>query len=269
MRKNWTVLGAVLLVAGISLCAIALASVGFDPRKLGGQTDFEQKRFQVEAGKVAAIEIGDGNNSIELTRSPDGNIAITYYESPKDRYELGVNGDGRLTMRYVDARRWYERVGVRWGHPDTRVTVALPEGFRGDLSLHTVNGSIYAEDQRAGALRAATTNGDILLKGISAAGEASASTVNGKIELSGLTAASVTATSVNGSIQADGVASEGAIELGTTNGSITGSVQGRAEDYTVNAGAVNGACNLANRLGGAKPLSVHTANGSIDVRFLD
>jgi len=94
MQKTMTVLGAILLVAGIALGAIAFASVGFNPQKLGGQMDFEQKQFVVGADKVKALEIGDENNSIVLARSSDQNIVITYYESQKDRYDLGVDNGG-------------------------------------------------------------------------------------------------------------------------------------------------------------------------------
>jgi hypothetical protein len=188
MKRNITVLGAILLVGGIALGAIAFASVGFNPQKLSIQAEFQQKQFQVEAGKVRSIEIADENNSIELTHAQDQNITITYYESQKDRYDLGVDGNGRLAMRYVNERKWYEYLGILWGRPNTHVTVALPEGFRSDLTLTTVNGTISAEALLAGSLRASTTNGDIRLTAVSASGEANASTVNGQILLDGLTA---------------------------------------------------------------------------------
>ena len=268
MRKIFTVIGVILLVAGIALGAIAFASVGFNPQKLGGQSDFEQKQFVVGADTVKALEIADENNSITLARSSDQSIVITYYESQKDRYDLGVDDGGLLTMRYVNDRQWYERIGIQWGHPDTHVTVALPASFRGDLALGTVNGSITAQEQPVGALRAATTNGDIRLNNVGATGDAVVSTVNGQILLGGLTANSITASGVNGQIQVGGISATGAISLSTTNGSISGAIQGNAQDYTVNAGTVNGSCNLTNSTGGAKSLSVHTTNGSIDVRFL-
>jgi len=171
-------------------------------------------------------------------------------------------------MRYVNDRKWYERIGIQWGRPDTHVTVSLPAGFRSDLALGTVNGSITAEEQLAGLMRASTTNGDIRLNNVGATGGAVVSTVNGQIVLGGLTADSITASGVNGQIQLGGIASNNSITLSTTNGSISGTIQGSAQDYTVNAGTVNGSSNLKSSTGGEKSLSVHTTNGSIDVRFL-
>jgi DUF4097 and DUF4098 domain-containing protein YvlB len=267
MKKNLTVIGAILLVAGIALSGIGFASVGFDPQKLNGTVTFSQKQYTVDSGKVKAIKIADTNNSIELTRSEGQDIVITYYESDKDRYEIGLGADGKLSMQYVDDRKWYEHIEINWGRQDTHVTVALPEGFRSDLELTTVNGSVTAENQMADRLRAATTNGDIRLQGVNATGVAEVSTVNGQVALSDLAADSLTARSMNGQVQVNGVSVSASVDMSTTNGSISGTVKGSAQDYTVSAGTVNGSSNLANSTGGKKTLSAHTTNGSIDIRF--
>ena len=267
MKRNLTVLGAIMLVAGIVLGAVGFASVGFDPGKLSGSVAFEQKQYVVGSDKVKAIKVADVNNSIEFTRSADRNITITYYESERDRYEVGVGADGRLSMRYYDNRRWYEYIGINWAHQDTHVTVALPADYVSDLEITTVNGTVNVEDQMAGTLRAATTNGNIRLNKVNATGEAYVSTVNGQVSLSDLAAGSVVARCMNGRVQVDGVSVNTSIDLSTTNGSISGTLQGSAQDYTVSAGTVNGSSNLSNASGGAKTLSAHTTNGSIDIRF--
>lgn len=267
MKRNLTVLGAILLVAGILLGTIGFASVGFNPDKLQRNVDFEQKQYVVESDKVKAIKVADVNNTIEATRSADRNITITYYESDKDRYEIGVGADGKLSMHYIDDRKWYEYIGINWGLKDTHVTVALPADYRSDLELTTVNGTVNVEDQMAGTLRAATTNGNIRFNKVDATGEANVSTVNGQVTLSGLKADSLVARCMNGRVQVDGVSVNASIDMSTTNGSISGTVAGSAQDYTVNAGTVNGSSNLSNSAGGAKSLSAHTTNGSIDIRF--
>lgn len=267
MKRNITVLGAILLAAGILLGTIGFASVGFNPDKLQRDVNFEQKQYVIGSDKVKAIMVADVNNTIEVTRSADRNITITYYESDKDHYEIGVGSDGKLSMRYIDSRRWYEYMGINWGLKDTRVTVALPADYRSDLEITTVNGTVDIEDQMAGTLHAATTNGNIRLNKVDVTGEAGVSTVNGQITLSGLRADSVVAQCMNGRIQVDGVSVNTSIDMSTTNGSISGTVAGSAQDYTVSAGTVNGSSNLSNTAGGAKSLSAHTTNGSIDIRF--
>jgi FlaG/FlaF family flagellin (archaellin) len=267
MKRNLTVLGAILLVAGILLGTIGFASVGFNPDKLQRNVDFAEKQYFIESDKVKAIKVADVNNTIEVTRSADRNITITYYESDKDRYEIGVGTDGKLSIRYIDDRRWYEHIGINWALKDTRVTVALPADYRSDLELTTVNGTVNVEDQMAGTLRAATTNGNIRVNKVDASGEAHVSTVNGQVSLSSLKADSLEARCSNGRIQVDGVSVNTSIDMSTTNGSISGTLSGSAQDYTVSAGTVNGSSNLSNATGGAKSLSAHTTNGSIDIRF--
>jgi DUF4097 and DUF4098 domain-containing protein YvlB len=123
------------------------------------------------------------------------------------------------------------------------------------------------EDQLAGALRAATTNGNIRLSKVDATGEVHVSTVNGQVSLSALKADSLDARCMNGRVQLDGVSVNVSVDVSTTNGTISGTLSGSAQDYTVSAGTVNGSSNLSNSTGGAKTLSAHTTNGSIDIRF--
>lgn len=267
MKRNLTIIGAILLVAGILLGTIGFASVGFNPDKLQKDVNFTEKEYVVESDKVKAIKVADVNNSIELTRSADRNITITYFESDKDRYEIGVGADGRLNMRYIDDRRWYEHIGINWALKDTHITVALPADYVSDLELTTVNGTVDVEDQLVGTLRAATTNGNISLSKVDATGEIHTSTVNGTVTLSGLKADSLVARCMNGRVQVDGVSVNASVDMSTTNGSISGTLSGSAQDYTVSAGTVNGSSNLSNSTGGAKSLSAHTTNGSIDIRF--
>ena len=268
MKRNLVVTGAALLVAGLVLCLVAFASTGFNIYKLGGQADeFEQKQYTVPADTVKALRIADENDTITLTPSTDGNVTITYYESKLDHYEVGVDAGGLLDMRYINGRKWYEYINVQWVRPFTKITVAMPANFAGDMTLSTVNGSVEAQGFTAGTVEAATTNGNIQLKDFVASGKASVSTVNGQITLNALVAEAVTAANTNGRIQLDGVQSGGAVTLSTVNGSIAGTLKGNADDYAINAGTVNGSNNLTNSTTGGKPLSAHTTNGSIDIRF--
>lgn len=268
MKRSLVVTGAALLVAGLVLCLIAFASSGFNVNKLGGQAgEFEQKQFTVSAAEVKALRIADENDTVELTPSTDGNVTITYYESKLDRYEVGVDNGGLLDMHYVNGRKWYQYLDAQWVRPFTKITVAMPADFGGDMTLSTVNGSVVAQGFTAGSVDAATTNGNIQLKDFNASGKAAVRTTNGQITLTNLTAQSVTAANTNGRIQLDAVNSNGAVTLSTVNGSISGTLRGSADDYAVNAGTVNGSNNLVNSTSGGKALSAHTTNGSIDIQF--
>ncbi len=267
MKKNTFVLGAIVLAVGFALCVVSYASVGFDLKKLGDQAEFEQKTFIAQAADVRALSILDENNTIEVVPSEDDEITITYYESPKDRYEVGIGQDGKLDMRYVNDRSWLERIGFQWGKRGTRVTVTMPAAFGGDMVIRTVNGALLAQGIQVGTLNAENVNGEIRLSGIAAAGESSIRTVNGQVSLTDMATASATVTATNGRIEVKNVDSKGALSLSTTNGTISGTLSGSAQDYEIDASTVNGANNLANSAGGGRLLSVHTVNGSIDIRF--
>ena len=143
-------------MVGLALCLVTFSASSSTRANWANRSNTSKKQFSADALEVRSLRIDDENNTIELSPSTDGKIAITYYESGKDHYELGVDDAGALVMRYVDDRRWYERIGYQFGRPDTRVTVAMPAGFGGDLTLRTVNGAIDAKDLAAGSLEAVT-----------------------------------------------------------------------------------------------------------------
>ncbi len=121
-------------------------------------------------------------------------------------------------------------------------------GVRAEVvSLESSNGAMTVEDVEAGQLACSTSNGGISLCNVSAA-EVAASTNNGRVTLSGLRASQ-------------------SIRLSTANASIRGMLSGTLGDYAVDSGTSNGKNSLPERSEGAIRLSVHTSNGTIDLKF--
>ena len=121
-------------------------------------------------------------------------------------------------------------------------------GVRAEVvSLESSNGAMTVEDVEAGQLACSTSNGGISLCNVSAE-KVSASTNNGRVTLSGLRASQ-------------------SIRLSTANASIRGMLSGTLGDYAVDSGTSNGKNSLPERSEGAIRLSVHTSNGTIDLKF--
>ena len=118
----------------------------------------------------------------------------------------------------------------------------------GDMKLTTTNSHIEGRDlQSFGSLYLTTSNTGLLAEDCAAKGELRLITSNGKLETWRSDGASVT--------------------LKTSNSSIRGTLAGRQQDWAIESHTSNGKNSLPKSQPGAKPLSVHTSNGSIDLHF--
>ena len=60
-----------------------------------------------------------------------------------------------------------------------------------------------------------------------------------------------------------------AVNLKTSNSSIRGELPGRQSDWAIESRTSNGKNSLPKQQPGGKPLTAHTINGSIDLRFAE
>ncbi|MDP3487597.1 MAG: DUF4097 family beta strand repeat-containing protein, partial [Bacillota bacterium] len=95
----------------------------------------------------------------------------------------------------------------------------LPAGLKYDLEFRSTNGSVQVGSINASVLRAATTNGKVVVEGD--ASEMDLTSTNGRVELRGC-AAKLHCRTVNGRIAVDCFAPQpGTMDLTTVNGGIT------------------------------------------------
>ena len=200
-------------------------------------------------------------------------------------------------------------VRMVWNKPSPTAELRVPENALLDLEARTSNASIKVKGPRAlCAVQLKTSNGRIALENVKCKSlDATASnarvtlenvetkqglngkTSNGRIEADVVRCGgAVTLTTSNSRIEADNCAARGelrlttsngaikvdrlsapAITLKTSNGGISGVLPGPQTDWQIDSGTSNGHNNLPSRQPGQKPLSVHTSNSSIDVRFED
>ncbi len=186
------------------------------------------------------------------------------------------------------------------------VELALPVQTLADLFVHTSNGSVRTEGLAAlcdvqvettnsriemrnvncVSMGLKSSNGRIVLDRVAAKRMLRAKTSNSRIEAMCVRAADVMFTTSNGAIEAADTAASGQLEAVTSNGhirvehiagakitlrssnaSIRGTLAGRQADYAISSGTSNGRNSLPNNQAGARPLTVHTSNGSIQVGF--
>lgn len=197
------------------------------------------------------------------------------------------------------------RMGFNKGAPTTELY--LPQDSLVDLEAHTSNASIKIQDvQGVCGLALKTNNGRIALEqvscksltmttsnarlalfGVKSRLGVQGKTSNGRIEVTGVkSGGDMVLTTSNGHISAKGASAKGLLRLATSNGGIdveglsassleikssnagiSGTLPGARQDWAIQSGTSNGKNSLPNNQPGPKPLSVHTSNGSISLRF--
>ncbi len=218
------------------------------------------------------------------------------------RAESGVSRAGRFTFSMLGGI-----VRMVWNKPSPTAELHVPVNALLDLEartsnasikvkgpralcgvqLKTSNGRIALENVKCRTLDATASNARLTLENVEAKKELNGKTSNGRIEADVVcSGGAMTLTTSNSRIEADNCAAQGelrlttsngaikvdrlaaqALTLKTSNGSISGVLPGRQTDWRIDSGTSNGRSNLPNHQPGQKPLSVHTSNSSIDIRF--
>ena len=196
---------------------------------------------------------------------------------------------------------------IAWNRPTPTVSLEMPADAFVDLMAHTTNGSIKAgsfsalcavdlktsnsrielTDTVCKTLDMESSNGRLVLRKVESKQRLRCKTSNSRIEAEKTRGGEgVTLHTSNGRIQASDVTAKGDLDIKTSNGSISvenvqaarvalkssnggisGVLPGRQADWAIDSGTSNGHNSLPKSQPGQRPLSVHTSNGSISLRF--
>lgn len=196
---------------------------------------------------------------------------------------------------------------ISWSRPTPTIRLAMPPDVLVDLLAHTTNSSIRAEgfstlchvDLKTSnsrielektvckALEMKSSNGRLVLREVACKQRTQCVTSNSRIEAEQVRAGEdmILRTS-NSRVQARGLTAQGDLDiktsnggisvenvraarviLKTSNGGISGVLPGRQSDWAIDSGTSNGHNSLPKSQPGSRPLSAHTSNGGISLRF--
>lgn len=130
----------------------------------------------------------------------------------------------------------------------TNARVVLSDVVAREASVHTTNGRIELHDVYAReGMSAGGTNGQIIAENLNTDQKLRLATTNGRVTL-------------------DNVSGQD-IDIRTSNGSVSGTVHGEREAFTIHSHTSNAGNNLMNREGGDRRLNIVTSNGAVNVSF--
>ena len=196
---------------------------------------------------------------------------------------------------------------MAWNGSTPTIHLEMPADAFLDLLAHTSNGSIKAggftslcqvelktsnsrielERTVCKALDMRTSNARLVLREVESKRQARCVTSNGRIEATGVRAGEgLSLRTGNSGVHVQNVATQGALDIHTSNGriaveevqaagitlktsnsGISGVLPGAQRDWAIDSGTSNGSNSLPTAQPGGRPLSVHTSNGSISLRF--
>ena len=138
MKKSaiiWLIIAASLVVLGLFTVTASIALAGFDLSGFG-TVQYETNSYEIDE-EFSNISINADTTDITVKRSDDDKVRVVCYEESKIRHSVAVE-HGTLTIEQVDERKWYDYIGI--GFESTNVTVYLPDGVYGDLSVNIDTG---------------------------------------------------------------------------------------------------------------------------------
>lgn len=253
--KIWLIAAAVLIVLGVGTTIVALAAVNFDITKLS-TVKYVTNTYQVK-DKFDKIVIDEITSNIVFAKAEDKNCTVVCREPEKVSHSADVK-DGTLTIKAIDNREWYDRIGLFFESPS--ITVYLPKKEYDSLTVNSDTGNITIPDRFSFKSAEIRTDAGNVMCAADVKKTFSVELSTGNIEAKDLSAGSITLSASTGNVKLGSVSVDKDITVTTDTGNI------RMENTTAKGG-----CQLQTVTGNVKldgcdadHLSVKTDTGNID-----
>lgn len=232
--KVWLITAASLVLLGCILFVGVMTTLGWDFSKLSTHK-YETSEHEISE-EFSSISIYTETAHVTFVPSEDQKCRVVCYEDEKARHSVFVE-DGSLVIRRSDDREWYDYIGIGFELP--KITVCVPRGEYGELSVRTTTGDVMISDDFSfssidisgntcdvtsyasalGDMKIKLTTGDIKLKNISA-GDIELSVSTGDVYLSYVACESLTSSGSTGDIELENVIAENKLSVERSTGDV-------------------------------------------------
>ena len=292
--KIWLITAAFLILVGCIIFLGVMTALKWDFMRLS-TVEHQTVSYDIseEYGNIAVVS---KTADIAIVPSENGNTSVVCYEDVKVSHSVSVK-DGTLFIEVVDTRNWYEYIGVNFN--TRRVTVYVPKGYNGALSIDTSTGNVdisrelsfesvgiaastadiesYApvygavkiavdtgdirvENVSVGSLELSVSTGDITLCGVTCAGNVTVNVSSGDAILSDVTCVSFSSVGGTGDIGLKNTVVRESISIKRTTGDVSFE---RCDAATIFVETDTG--DVEGRLLSDKVFVVSTSTGDVEV----
>lgn len=267
MKNNkLNVIAVLLIIAGLIVFLCGFAQVGFDITKLDSNGEAIEKKYTASNGNLN-IETELKNIKVILRQSRDSNIYVTYYENKSTHYDI-YETNNVLYIKKID--KPFNMVKIfNFEIANLNCTIDIPIDYDGEIFINTTNAKVeIIRINIDGDININTTNGKIELNNVKG-NMIELNTTNGKIVLDNVKGNTVKSNTTNGKIELNNLDVDSELACITTNASITGTVLGKINDFSITSMTTNANNNLPAKSDyGDKYFSAISTNGKIKIDFI-
>ncbi len=156
--KLWLITAASLVVVGLIIFASVMTVYNWDFTKLS-TVKYETNTYEITE-EFINISINADTEDIFFVPSEDGKCKVICVEETKLKHTFKVE-DGTLVVDRVNERKWYEYIGINFG--SSKITVYLPQGEYGALSVKASTGDIRIQNVCADTLDLSVSTGEVVI----------------------------------------------------------------------------------------------------------
>jgi hypothetical protein len=213
--KGWLITAVSLVLVGAVLFAVVMTALHWDFNRLS------TRRYETTTHAITEsfthISVTADTADIQFAPSEDDSVSVVCYEDIDFTHTVAVEGD-TLVIQPTQSPKWYHYVGIGFASPT--ITVYLPEGKYGDLTLRASTASVeigiyFTFDN----MDVKVSTGDVTSFS-SVTGAAKIRTTTGCIYIKSLNAGSLDLSVSTGDVQMKNI-NTGALNIQVTTGKTT------------------------------------------------
>ena len=214
--KTALIIALVCLIVGVLIFGIGWGLLQKNPIN---KNVFKDKVYSFGTNELPnRISISTIDSCVEFRTTTESEWRVECMDKEKIYHKVELI-DGVLTIKEIDGRQWYERIGLFANLRPKSVIVYLPEGTYGLLDIGVVSGDISVPEGFVFSdVTLKSTSGDMSFAA-TATGAMNIKVISGDIAVSGSVGGALTVSGTSGDLALSGNIG-GALEISGTSGDI-------------------------------------------------
>lgn len=193
--KTWLIIAASLVLIGCILFGGVMQILKWDFTKLS-TVKYETNRYELQE-TYKNISVVTDTADVVFVPSESQTTSVVCHEQMNRKHTVTVKDD-TLAIELDDTRKWYEYIGIYFGSP--KITVYIPKGEFGALSVKASTGDICVENIAAETLDLRVSTGRITITNVTCQEDVNIRVSTGKTILTDLQCKNLTSTGNTGSV---------------------------------------------------------------------
>ena len=213
--KIWIIRATFLLLTGCVIFGGVMTVYKWDFSKLS-TNKYETNKYDIN-DNFKNISVNVKTADIVFVPSENAKAEVVCHEQDNAKHEVSVIND-TLTIKLIDERKWYEYIGINFRTP--KITVYLPQGEYGNLTISSSTGDIDIENISAENINLTVSTGEIEAKSITCNGDFKTKVSTGEVELKNISCKNLSSNGNTGHISLKDVIAEEKLTIERSTGDI-------------------------------------------------